>query len=199
MWIIPSRGRPQNIERLAKAFQDTEVTTPVRLRLDDDDPCGYVCPAHWEVVTGPRAPLLSQYYNEVFDRGLDWYGLFADDIVPETLGWDVLLIEAAGSDGVAFGNDGIGTRPTHFVVGGHLAREIGWLALPGLDRLYIDTVWNDIAIERNVLRFLPHVKLRHHHFSNRSALMDKTYKKHHKDRDKSIYEAWTMAYHNREG
>ena len=189
MWIIPSRARPQNIERLAKAFQDTEVTTPVRLRLDDDDPCGYICPAHWEVVTGPRAPL-SQYYNEVFDRGLDWYGLFADDVVPETPGWDVLLIEAAGPDGVAYGNDGIGIRPTHFVVGGHLAREIGWLALPGLARTYIDTVWHDIAIERNVLRFLPDVRIPHLHFSNRLALFDQTYRKPTKDQDRALYQAW---------
>ncbi len=200
MWIIPSRSRPHNIKRLATAFRETSFSTPVLLRLDDDDPHlgGYTCPDGWELVVGPRKPL-SDCYNEVFDRNLDWYGLFADDVVPKTPGWDILLIEAAGSDGVAFGNDGIGVKPTHFVVGGQLAREIGWIALPGLDRIYIDTVWNDIATERNVLRFLPDVQIPHLHFSNRMGKMDKTYRKWNKTRDKSIYEAWTIAYHNRKG
>ena len=69
-------------------------------------------------------------------------------------------------------------------------REIGWLALPGLDRLYIDTVWNDIAAERGVLRFLPDVKLTHLHFSNRRAMMDRTYHKPSKNKDRAIYHAW---------
>ncbi len=204
LWIIPSRSRPHNIKRLAAAFRETSATTPVLLWLDEDDPClgGYVCPNNWELVVEPHM-LLSEIYNEIYSRdldwNLDWYGMLADDVVPETPGWDRTLVESAGKDGLAYGDDGIGTQATHFVLGSDLVRSVGWLALPGLDRLYIDTVWNDIAAERNVLRFLPHVKLRHHHFSNRFALMDETYKKHNKNRDKSIYEAWATEYHNREG
>lgn len=200
MWIIPSRSRPHNIKRLADAFRETSVSTPVLLRLDDDDPylSRYTCPDGWELVIRPRRPL-SDCYNEVFDRGLDWYGLFADDVVPETPRWDTLLIEAAGSDRVSFGNDGIDILPTHFVVGGELVREIGFVALPGLDRIYMDTVWNDIATERNVLSYLPDVHIPHLHFSNRMGKMDKTYRKWNKAKDKSIYEAWAIEYHNQKG
>ena len=203
MWILPSRSRPQNLRRLIAAG----ITTPVYLRLDDDDPMlqGYRdidFPLGWFFIVTKRA-LLSSIYNAAFMvmPDLDWYGFLADDVIPETSGWDRLLIEAAGKDGLAFSDDGInqGSFATHFVLGGDLVRSVGWLALLGLDRIYIDTVWNDIAAERNVLRFLPHVMLRHHHFSNRSALMDKTYRKHNKVRDKSIYEAWAMEYHNQEG
>ncbi len=203
MWIIPSRGRPHNIRRLVAACIETGMSTPALLWLDDNDPFldDYLrIEIDWEVVVFKRT-LLSKVYNEVYNRNLDWYGFLADDILPETKHWDRLLVEAAGKDGLAFGEDGINgdTRATHFVVGGQLTREIGWLALPGLDRVYIDTVWHDIATERNVLRFLPEVKLTHLHFSNRRALRDKTYKKHNKDRDKSIYESWTMEYHNQGG
>lgn len=200
MWIIPSRSRPHNIKRLADAFRETSVSTPVLLRLDDDDPylSRYTCPDGWKLVIGPRKPL-SDCYNEVFNRNLDWYGLFADDVVPETPRWDTLLIEAAGSDRVSFGNDGIDILPTHFVVGGELVREIGFVALPGLDRIYMDTVWNDIATERNVLSYLPDVQIPHLHFSNRMGKMDKTYRKWNKAKDKSIYEAWAIEYHNQKG
>ena len=181
------------------------MSTAAVVLLDDDDPClsGYLrlsTPPDWTIEVGLRSGL-SEIYNRAFARYSDevWYGILSDDVVPETPGWDRMLVEVAGIDGLAYGDDEIGTQATHFVLGGGLVRSIGWLALPGLDRLYIDTVWNDIAVERNVLRFLPHVKLRHYHFSNRSALMDKTYKKHNKARDKSIYEAWAIEYHNREG
>ncbi len=201
MWIIPSRSRPQNIRRLIG------ITTPVYLRLDDDDPMlqGYRdldLPWNWIFVVTKRASF-SSIYNEFFIAlpDLDWYGFLADDVVPETFDWDRLLIEAAGKDGLAFGDDGIngGAFATHFVVGGDLVRSVGWLALHGLDRIYIDTVWNDIAADRGVRRYLPDVKLRHHHFSNRLALMDQTYRKPTKYNDRILYEAWVMEYHNQEG
>lgn len=192
MWIIPSRSRPQNISRLVKAFQDTGAMTPVLLRLDDDDPLltAYLrIEVDWEVVVAKRAPL-SEIYNDVFDRRLDWYGFLADDVLPETPRWDRALINAAGPNGMAHCDDGIGGQATHFVVGGNLVREIGWVALPGLHRTYIDTVWNAVANERGVLRYLPDVKLTHLHFSNRLAMFDQTYRKPAKTHDRAIYRAW---------
>ena len=172
------------------------MSTPVLLRLDDDDPCigDYAAihyPPRWETVISGRV-LLSEVYNEGFDRHLDWYGIFADDVAPKTPGWDHLLIDAASLGGLAFGDDTIngGTHATHFVLGGDLVREMGWLALPGLARIYIDTVWNDIARQRGVFRYLPEVKIPHLHFSNRRALMDKTYRKSRKTEDRALYQAW---------
>lgn len=195
MWLVPSRSRPYNLGRLIKACRRTGMTTPAAVRLDSDDPCigGYMSiETDWEMVVGDRVPL-SEAYNEFFGRRLPWYGIFADDVLPETPRWDVRLIEAAGNDGVAYGDDGIGDKPTHFVIGGGLAEEIGWLALPGLTRTYIDTVWNDIASARGVLRYLPDVKITHLHFSNGRALMDSIYRKPEKDADKAIYEQWRVA------
>ena len=198
MFVIPSRARPHNIARLIRAWTDTGATAPALLRLDDDDasPGGYLAldrPSNWALVVAERRPL-SVIYNEVFGAfpDEDWYGVFADDIVPETPGWDARLIETADRDGLAFGDDGINgaDHATHFVVGGALVRSIGWLALPGLDRLYIDTVWTDIARDRGVLRYLPDVKITHWHPSVKKALFDPTYRKHHKQADHAVYRAW---------
>ncbi len=190
MWIVPSRSRPHNVARLLRAFEDTGAVTPVLLGLDSDDPMLGAYPPI-ESTIGVRRPL-SVIYNEAFEKypDLDWYGIFADDVVPETSGWDIALIEAAGNDGMAWGDDGINgpDHATHFVLGGDLVREIGWLALPGLDRIYIDTVWNDIT--RGVARYLPDVKITHHHFSNGKVPMDAIYRKHHKDVDREIYTTW---------
>ena len=192
MWIIPSRTRPHNIRRLVAACLETRMTTRALLRLDNDDPLlrDYLrMETDWEIVVDKRVSL-SEVYNEVFLRNLDWYGFLADDVLPETEEWDRLLIDAAGSDGMAYGDDGIHQSPTHFVLGGELVRDVGWLALPGLDRLYIDTVWQDIASARGVLRYLSDVKITHLHFSNRRAMRDQTYRKPTKDNDRAVYRAW---------
>lgn len=193
MWIVPSRSRPHNCARLFR-----HASTPGVLCVDDDDPLlpayeALSLPSSWRVVVGPRAGL-AEIYNRQFrsHRTLGWYGIGADDMLPETLGWDRQLIEAAGRDGMAFGDDGI-QQPTHFVLGGDLVRDVGWLALPGLDRIYIDTVWAEIAKGRGVLRYLPDVKVTHMHPAVGKALPDKTYRKPNKASDKEIYERWRQA------
>jgi hypothetical protein len=37
-WILPSRARPHNIERLIKAWKETRAATPCVLVIDADDP-----------------------------------------------------------------------------------------------------------------------------------------------------------------
>ena len=197
MWILPSRSRPHNLRRLIDAWVKTGATTQVELCIDYDDPFREqyettTIPPAWHIVVGHRSPL-SAIYNNSYERcrTAPWYGFISDDVVPIDDDWDIKLIEAAGSDGMAVptGGETTGGCP-HFVLGGDLVRSVGWLSLPGLDRIYIDTVWGDIAKRRGVYREIPNVKLEHHHFSNGKAFMDSTYRKHHKTQDKVIYDNW---------
>ncbi len=197
MLIIPSRGRPHNFQRLITACLETGAREPAWVRLDEDDVslAQYLAldmPDGWKTIIGPRQPL-SEVYNEAY-RAMpetDHCGFLADDVVPETPGWAEALIAAAGLDGMAVpaGGDTTGGCP-HFVLGGELVRSMGWLSLPGLDRLYIDTVWAEIAEQRGVLRYLPEVVLSHRHFSSGKALFDQTYRKKKKVEDRLIYETW---------
>lgn len=193
MWVIPSRSRPANCARLLR-----RVATPGVLCVDDDDPCldayrALALPFSWRLVIGPRAGL-AELYNRQFraHRSLGWFGVGADDMLPESPDWDRRLVEVARHDGMAFGEDGR-SMPTHFVIGGDLVREMGWLALPGLDRIFIDTTWLQIAKGRGVLRFLPDVKVTHMHPAQGLAEMDDTYSKHRKGEDLATYEAWRLS------
>lgn len=196
MWILPTRSRPHNLQRLLQAYIDTGATTPIWVRIDDDDPMSgayIVNHPNWSVTIGKRKPL-SEIYAEAFDRFRNalWFGFIADDVVPLTPLWDQKLIAVASNDGMAVpsgGHKDYAGAP-HFALGGDLVRSIGWLALPGLDRLYLDQVWNDIAEAKGVLRRVPEVQLVHMHFSNGKALMDKTYRKANKAADRMIYETW---------
>lgn len=187
MWVIPSRSRPENIKRMLP------LVRRAILMIDEDDPLlgGYFdldLPSSWQVRVGPR-DALSAIYNRVYEEFplLPWYGIFADDVEPLTPNWDVQMVKAAGSDGLSYGDDGIGA-PTHFCLGGDLVRAMGWLAYPGLERLYIDSVWADIARQKGVLRYLPDVRVLHRHPSVGLALMDTTYRKARKEEDRALYQ-----------
>ena len=208
MWILPSRSRPHNLLRLIDAWVLTGASTPVEVCIDFDDPFReqyetMEIPPWWMIEVGHRGPL-SVIYNDAYERHRDaaWFGFIADDVVPLTDAWDSILIEAAGSDGMAVpaGGETTGGCP-HFVLGGDLVRSVGWLSLPGLDRLYIDTCWEKIAESRGVLRRLDDVILKHHHFSNRLAFFDKTYKKstETKKNDRQIYGVWLAKQRREEG
>lgn len=197
MWILPSRGRPQNIARLFKAWKDTEASTPGVLALDNDDPSNYdvtALPHNWEVIRWERGGGLSDIQNRLFCRYYDspWFGLIGDDVVPMTRHWDTKLVEAAGTDGIAYAQDGINNarQLTHAVIAGNLVREMDFLVLPGLHRLYGDNVWTEIGRSRGVLRYLPDVVLEHWHFSNGKAPYDATYRKDDSDGDQAVYERW---------
>ena len=198
MWIVPSRFRPYYLGRLIEACLETGLSGPVLARVDDDDPLlseyrALALPDTWRLAVGPRKGLAA-IYNDIFAAAPaeDFYGLLADDLVPETTVWGRTLTREAGRDGLAFGDDGIngGRLATHPVLGGDLVRRTGWLALPGLDRLFIDTVWTQIARAAGVLRYRPDVKVTHWHFSNGRALMDRTYRKPRSAEDRAIYQAW---------
>ena len=176
-------------------MQATQATLAVWLRLDADDNLlseylSIDLPAAWDLRIGPRRPL-GEIYAEAYERAPDafWYGFIADDVVPETPEWDLKLREAAGLDAMAVpagGHDPDGAP--HFVLGGDLVREVGWLCLPGLDRIYIDTVWMLLAKAKGVFRRVPEVVLAHHHFSNGKALYDSVYKKRSKPEDRALYD-----------
>jgi hypothetical protein len=200
--VIPSRSRPHNFQRLIAACLSTGTSTTTWVRLDEDDAslsqyAALSMPKNWEVIIGQRVPL-SEVYNEAYRKipETSHWIFIADDVVPVTYKWDQKLIEAAGPDGMAVptGGETTGGYP-HFALGGELVRSIGWLALPGLDRIYIDTCWRDIADQRGVLRYVPEVTLEHRHFSNGKALFDRTYKKEKKAHDKIIYENWKRSTH----
>jgi hypothetical protein len=184
------------------AYIATNSTVMVCLIFDEDDPCldEYMQikkPMDWVEMVMPKNDDagIMDLENHVmqYAPAQPYYGMLGDDSVPETVEWDQRLIEAAGSDGVAWPNDGIqgGKFGTMLVLGGDLVREMGWIAPPGLKHLYVDNLWTAIGRARGKATYLPEVIVRHHHFSNGLAIYDETYRRHSKfaANDQVIYAA----------
>jgi hypothetical protein len=207
--LVPSRGRPHNLQRLVNALAATVAGKfQVYTRLDDDDPTldDYLCldmDAEVEVVIGPRVfygPSLNGIAPLAVADGCTHLAMFGDDVVPETVGWDRMLIDALGGRlGVAYGSDGLEhlhgpDLPTHYIVPTEVYTRLGWFYLPTLRHLFGDNVARDIGKGLGNFQYVPDAKLTHLHRWNKAAPDDLTYQeandKTKRIVDKAAYTAW---------
>lgn len=200
MWVLPTRSRTENCQRFIEAWHTTNASTPVHVRLDLDDPSLEILkslpwPKEFTVFVGPRGGL-RQAINEIFELYPNeaWYGLLADDLLPQTNKWDQLLIEAAGSNQIAYPNDGgkLLDLPTHPCVGGNLVRSIGWFGFPPCYHFFVDTVWQFLGKQLNNIHRLDNVIVEHLHYSLGKSAMDQTYQESSEKykNDKRAYRDW---------
>lgn len=202
MWILPTRLRPHNLARFFKVYAETQATQSGVVYVDDDDRTldayrKVALPWNWNMVVSPRIGL-GPTINKAFTDNPDepFYGCVTDDSVPVTPKWDVLMSEESMPDGIAYCAN-VENNPAqfgHFCMGGDLARDLGWLMLPGLIRIYGEDVLLAVGRKRKCLRYMPKCVIDHWHFSNGKAPMDETYQKPEKPQDKRIYEAWKNSF-----
>jgi hypothetical protein len=199
--ITPSRGRPQNIARLAAAMSRTCTTAAdLIVGVDDDDPelDGYKALGGFELVTGPRKGLGAWTNELAASRASDYEYLasLGDDHVPRTKGWDAALTRAiAGMGGTGFSYPYDGTRddiPEAVVMSSDIVRALGWMCEPSLQHWYVDTVWADLGRGAGCLRHCRAIAVDHVHPRAGDAPVDKTYADSGRslDADKDAYYEW---------
>lgn len=166
--LVPSRGRPKNVARLTDACAETCRTDyEIHWGFDDDDP---ELTANWaaagiNVTTMPRMGL-AKWTNVLAHANLHVPFLcsIGDDMVPLTVGWDEMLIEAAGPDGMAYPNDRRRDDiPECIVIGTPIVRELGWMCEPTLGHWFVDSVWRDLGSANECLAYLREVVVEHKH------------------------------------
>jgi hypothetical protein len=211
--LLPTRGRPDNLDRFITAVEGTADDWVLYLRLDYDDP---EAPAYDKVI-GKGWPNLRTFHgdrigfaaslNELAFHaerdGVSHLGMFGDDVVPETEGWDTALVEALGSDlGVAYGDDGLRDKhepdlPTHYVTQTEVYRRLGYLAPPNIRHLFLDNVARDVGRYLKNFVFVP-VKIQHlHPWAEGEHLNDATYQEGGRNPnirklDRMAYVRWTQ-------
>jgi hypothetical protein len=186
IFALPSRGRPESMQRFIDAYRATKARATMFVWVDDDDPriedyrrLDY--PPHWQVNYGPRfANACNGVVEEMFRLfpQASCYGLMSDDVVPRTSHWDLKLANAAGRDRLAYGDDGFQGRnlATHPVIGGDLVRAIGWIVLPCVKHSFVDTALHTIAQGTGRIVYVGEVKTEHLHPLAGKAPNDATYR-----------------------
>ncbi len=182
MLILPTKRRPNNLIRFIHYYYLTKATIPVWVIFDEADAFRYnhvKTPEHWKRLTVAKGTPLGGIFKKIFEKypNEPFYGMVADDVVPETMEWDRLLLEACMPDKIAWGADGIQdvNLPVHPFIGGDLIRKLGWWSAPDLKHWFVDNVWKDLTVALGNGAYLPDVKMTHFHMVNGKAPNDRTY------------------------
>jgi hypothetical protein len=200
--LVPTRGRPHNLERLANAAKKTCLSDyEILARIDEDDKSVYPELENVRYIYGPRiffAASVNETAEIAAQEDFTHFAILGDDVLPESKGWDVSLMNAVPEMGVAYGSDGLEDLhgkdlPTHVVVPVDMYKKLGWIALPTLRHLFCDNVWRELGKITKFI-YLPDVHLTHLHRWNKSAPDDKTYQeandKVKRDADRKAFEDW---------
>lgn len=206
--LLPTRGRPENFDRFVQACYATGADWHLYVRLDTDDvraaeydPILAECGHEVSVFHGDRVGFgasLNELAAHAERDGVSHLGMFGDDVVPVTPGWDTALMSALGDRlGVAYGDDGLRNKhapdlPTHYVTQTEVYRRLGYLAPPTIRHLFLDNVARDIGRHLHHFVYVP-VKITHHHpWADGEHLHDDTYAEG--GRNANIRQADRMAY-----
>jgi hypothetical protein len=218
--ICPTRGRPGNADRLIRAWAATAVCSDLIFCVDTDDPAGpgYTQLAmaehrHRGIVTwlaGPRQGLCG--WTDLVAR--DYAGQYeaflsvGDDHVPETPGFDRILLDAtAGTGGgFAYGDDGVihqpsddwpepHNLPTACLITANVIQALGGMCLPGAEHMFTDPYWLLLSNLAGCRHFLPQVKITHHHPAAGRAAWDLTYAEGARSwpGDERAYNTWRLT------
>ena len=184
--IVPTRGRPSNIEDLLFSLQETDTVSDLVIVVDDDDPeidhYRELSPA--QMIVLPREGKgMAKPLNKASSMLADDYRQFCfigDDHRPRTQAWDKLFIDELDRLGVGlvYGNDllqGEGLA-TAVAMTGNIVKALGGMVPPGLIHLYLDNFWMKLGKDLGAMTYLPEVILEHLHPIAGKAEWDEGYK-----------------------
>ena len=201
MWILPTFNRPEQCAAVLRNFAARGGATPGVVVVNGGDAEGIRAslPEGWYVFSPESNRGALGALNSAFEKQptAKWYGFIGDDEFVQTPQFDRELVVAAGDWGLAHGDDGVhgGKRAQGYVViGGKLARAVGYLTIPGCWHWYgFDEMWETLVrIGACKKVFVPEVKIEHRHPYFGKGKMDKTYEvgASRKDMDFQEYAHW---------
>ena len=187
--VVPTRGRPENMLRLAQAFIDTKADADLYAVIDNNDPKWdeyykhdnyYQIPASNE--TGGCAKSLNSGAVSLLDISrypvYDLFVFMGDDHIPRTIHWDREFEKALRSQtGIAYGNDLLQGEnlPTAFVMTRDIVDALRGMTFPKCKHLYFDNFVKQLGIDLGVFKYLPDVIIEHLHPVAGKAEMDEGY------------------------
>lgn len=184
--IVPSRGRPQNVARVASAWCDTDAFVQgaeLLFAVDRDDPefeeyaaaVQLAARVHQESITmhtsdawRPMVHKLDTVANALAaGRYADVIGFAGDDHEPRTEGWVARYMATlrAFGPGIVSCPDGYRTDklPTQWAVSAEIVRALGRMVPAGVEHLYCDDAMKSLGVAAGAYFYLDDLLIEHLH------------------------------------
>jgi glycosyltransferase involved in cell wall biosynthesis len=183
--LVPSRGRPQNIEDLLFSLQETKTASELLVIVDDDDETldQYVelgCKVRIIAKQGKGMARPLNFAANLFKDDYRHFAFIGDDHRPRTEYWDQKLIDALDEvgTGIAYGNDLLQGEnlPTAVAMSGDIVRALKGMVPPGFIHLYLDNFWMQLGRDLKSFIYLPDVIIEHLHPIAGKAQWDENYR-----------------------
>lgn len=192
-YVVPSRGRPENVKRLVQACKKTDFRSDLWIVIDDNDwkrreyeaianefDVGYIIVENY---SGGMCKSLNAALELLMDDTkydyYDYFGFLGDDVLPKTIFWDYMMQLAIPfpKNGISYGNDLFQQEnlPTHPLMTRSIIDHLGGMTPPGLLHLYADNFWKSLGRDINGLYYKPEIILEHLHPIAQKSAMDEGY------------------------
>ncbi|MFE9432342.1 hypothetical protein ACFYNA_15290 [Streptomyces sp. NPDC006640] len=189
--IIPTRGRPQAVPEIVKAWDDTGASADLLFCVDKDDPelAAYKAlakdladDARVRFVFWARKRLCGTL-NQAAVKNAPNYRYLAfmgDDHRPRaaTMAWDARIREClSGGPGIVYGNDLLQGQAmaTAVAMTSDIVTTLGYFAPDCLVHLCLDLVWLEWGKAMGRITYLPDMVIEHLHPAAQKAALDKGY------------------------
>lgn len=216
--IVPTRGRPQNVDRLVEWWHDTcleETELIFCVGIDDPSYQKYLDKFNshkglrnleWMSKTSNYSLVSTLNYAAITTamrlcHPPTFIGFMGDDHVPRTYGWDAQIIDSLEHNqiGISYGNDMIQSQnlPTAVFMSAAIVNRLGYMCPPTLEHLYIDNVWKAWGEALGILSYLPETIIEHMHPIARKVDWDAQYERVNAGeqyaRDKIAYDSYMQT------
>lgn len=177
--LVPTRGRPENAQRLWEAIQRTSDASAI-FCVDEDDPrLDDYKSAGFPLYIGRRRRLVGtlNYVSERYADEYDIIGFLGDDTLPKTYRWDLRIIDNFQKNMVAYANDGHQREglPTGVFLDSNIIRVLGYMVPPTFIHLFADNYWKTLGEALNTLQYFADIDIEHLHPYAGKAEHDQTY------------------------
>jgi predicted O-methyltransferase YrrM len=215
--LIPTRGRPDNIRKVVKAWDFTGAWGHAHMFLiaDADDPEieDYRVIQAWANNFHPGLPVQLVIENQwrpmvhkldrvarnvAYQRTYRALAFAGDDHLPRTIGWAKRYLDVLAElgTGMVYGDDGYqgSNLSTEWAVTADAVRELDQMVPADVEHMYCDNSIMELFAAAGALRHLPEVTIEHMHPIVGKAPSDDQYARvNHRDqfkRDRAAYELW---------
>jgi len=173
--IVPSRGRPQNLDRLQKAFKDTKATADLYAILDLDDPkVGEYSTTYAKIIehntTGGAAKPMQTGFKKLLNDSMykryEYFIVLGDDALPQTDHWDVKMREVLiDKTGFSYVNDLLqgANLMSHICVTRDVVTALVKFGMPKVQHLFLDNFLTKLAQDINGCYYSDSIVIEHLH------------------------------------